>query len=127
MRKYILLLAAVFLFGENYKIYKVIELLHEMEQKKIKFLPLKDYNVFPIHIDNKIKIKQYVKAQASDIKLKAISGKEVYINNKWYKEGEKMQNLTILKITKNCVFFISDNLSKKFSICLSPNLIKVDK
>jgi len=57
----------------------------------------------------------------------AILGKEAYINGRWYKEGDKMQNMKILKITHNCVVFSSEDVDKNFKRCLVSNLIKVDK
>ena len=128
MKKYFLLFMSIFLYaGNTYKTHKIIELINEMEHRKMKFLPLIDYNVFPVNIDNKVKIQQYIKEQSATIDVRAIGNKQAYINNKWYKEGDKMQNLVILKITNNCVYFLSEEINKKFHICISPNLIKVVK
>jgi len=125
--KKLLLFIGVFLLANNYQSYKIIELLQEMKHKKIKFLPIPEYNIFPIHIDNKVKIQQYIKEQSSTIDLRAIAGKRVYINGKWYKEGDKLNNILISKVTDSCVYFVSEDINKKFNICLSPNLVKVGK
>jgi len=127
MKKLLLIVIGIVLFANSYKSYKIIELINEIEHKKTKFLPLIDYNVFPINIDNKLKIQQYIKEQSSTIDLRAIVSKKAYINNKWYKKGDKMQNLLIDKVTNNCVFFVSEDINKTFNVCLSPDLIKVEK
>jgi len=127
MKKFLLILIGYILLAKSYQSYKIIELINEIEHKKTRFLPLINYNVFPINIDNKIKIQQYIKQQAAVIDLRVISNGRAYINNKWYKKGDKMQNLLIAKITNNCVFFVSEDINKKFNVCLSPDLIKVGK
>ena len=127
MKKFLLILIGYILLAKSYQSYKIIELINEIEHKKTRFLPLINYNVFPINIDNKIKIQQYIKQQAAVIDLRVISNGRAYINNKWYKKGDKMQNLLIDKITNNCVFFVSEDINKKFNVCLSPDLIKVGK
>jgi len=127
MKKLFLVFLSVFLFANSYKTYKIIEMLHNIEQRKIKFLPLVDYNIFPIHIDNTVKIKQFIKAQTAVIDLRAVSGNEAYINGKWHKKGDKIGNVVVKRIINNCVWFNSENVNKPFKICLSPNLIKVNK
>ena len=128
MKKLILfVLISGLIFASEYQTYKLIEFIKEMQHKKVKFLPIPDYNIFPVNIDNKVKIQQFIKAQSATIKLMAILGKEAYINGRWYKEGDKMQNMKILKITHNCVVFSSEDVDKNFKRCLVSNLIKVDK
>jgi len=127
MRKYLLIFISIFLYANTYKSHKVIELINEIEHKKVKFIPLIDYNIFPVDIDNKVKIQQYIKEQSATIDLRAIGNKIAFINNKWYKEGEKMGNIIIKKISNNCVYFLSKDINKQFYICISPNLVKVNK
>ena len=133
MKKIILITLFVFLNASalNYKLHKIIQSLHNFPSKKeMKFLPIKPYNIFPVNIDQKINLKTYLKKQALIINLKAISGKRAYINNKWYKQGSKIQDLIVYKITNSCVFFKTSNksiLTKIFVRCISPNLIKVEK
>ena len=127
MKKFLLILIGGILLAKSYQSYKIIELINEIEHKKTRFLPLINYNLFPLNIDNKTKIQQYIKEQAAIIDLRAIVGKKAYINNKWYKKGDKMQNLLINKVTNNCVFFVSEDINKTFNVCLSPDLIKVEK
>jgi len=127
MRKYLLIFISIFLYANTYKSHKVIELINEIEHKKVKFIPLIDYNIFPVDIDNKVKIQQYIKEQSEAIDVRAIGNKMAYINNKWYKEGEKMGNIIIKKISNNCVYFLSKDINKQFYICISPNLVKVNK
>ena len=126
MRGLIILFIGIILYG-NYKTNKIIEMIKEMESKKIEFLPIGLYNIFPINIDEQVDIKQYVKKQALIINLKAIVGEKAYINGRWYKKGDRIQNLIIEKITNNCVFFKSIEINKTFNICLSPNIVKVVK
>jgi len=127
MKKLFLIFISMCLFANEYRAYKMIEMLNEIEHKKVKFLSLIDYNVFPIHIDNTVKIKQFIKAQTAVIDLRAISGNEAYINGKWHKKGDKIGNVVINKIINNCVWFNSENVNKPFKICLSPDLIRVNK
>jgi len=127
MKKLLLFLIVGILFANDYKSYKIVEMINEMSQKKVNFLSIPEYNIFPVNIDNKTKIQQYIQEQTASIDLRAIAEKRAFINNKWYKEGDKMQNLIISKITNNCVSFISENINKNFDICLSFNLIKVSK
>ena len=133
MKKIILILLFIFLDANNinYKIHRIIQSLNNFPSKKdVKFLPIKSYNVFPVNIDQRINLKAYLKKQALIIKLKAISGKKAYVNNKWYKEGSKIQNVIVYKITDSCVFFKTANkniLTKVFVRCITPNLIKVEK
>jgi len=86
-----------------------------------------DYNIFPVNIDNKVKIQQYIKAQSESIKLSAIAGDRAYINGKWYKIHDNIGNLVIENISNGCVFFLSKDIEKKFKVCLVSNLIKVGK
>ena len=128
MRKFLIIFVGIFLFADNYKLYKVLQMLNEMKQKEVKFLPIGFYNIFPINIDKQIDIKQYIKQKNITIDLRAISGKRAFINNKWYKQGDMIQNLIIDKITDNCVYFVSKDIkNKSFNVCLSSNLIKVSK
>jgi len=127
MKKYFFFFMSIILYANTYKSHKVIELINEIEHKRVRFFPLIDYNVFPVNIDNKVKIQQYIKEQSATIDLRAIGNKKAYINNKWYKEGDKMGNIIIEEITDNCVYFLSKEINKKFYICISPNLIKVKK
>lgn len=128
MKKVFIIFLGVFLFANNYKLYKISQMLDEMKQKKVKFLPIGFYNIFPVNIDKQIDIKQYIKQKNITIDLRAISGDSAFINNKWYKKGDMIQNLIIDKITNNCVYFVSKDIkNKSFNVCLSSNLIKVSK
>lgn len=128
MKKLIYILMITFLFADNYKLFKIEKMINEMKQKEVKFLPIGFYNVFPINIDRSMDIKQYIKKQNITIDLKAISANRVFINGKWYKKGDKIQNLIIDKITNNCVYFVSKVINNaQFSVCISPNIIKVSK
>ena len=126
MKKFLMLLICVVLYG-NYKTNKIIEMIKEMENKDIKVLPIGFYNVFPINIDKQIDIKKYVEQQSLIINLKAIAGNKAYINNRWYKKGDRIQNLIIEKVTNRCVFFKSMEVNRSFKICLSPNIVKVSR
>ena len=132
MKKIILLMLFVFLNANvNYKVHKTIQLLNDfVSNKHSKFLPIGFYNIFPVNIDQKVDLNTYLKKQSLVINLRAIGNNSAFINNKWYKTGDKLQNLIIYKITKKCVYFKTTNvnISKKiFSVCITPNLIKVEK
>ena len=131
MKKIIIFLVCIYLnAGVNYKIHKTIQLLNEFSSKNIQFLPIDFYNIFPVNIDKPVNLDVYLKKQSLVINLRAIGNNSAFINGKWYNKGDKIQNLTIYKITNRCVFFktFNPNIAKKtFSVCITPNLIKVGK
>lgn len=132
MKKIVIFLIFIYLnAGVNYKIHKTIQFLNDFSLMRPHFLPIEVYNVFPFVIKSKkIDLKTYFKKQSFVINVKAIANERAFINNKWYKKGDKIQNFIIYKITANCVFFktLNVNISKKtFSMCITPNVIEVVK
>ena len=131
MKKIIIFLICIYLnAGVNYKIHKTIELLNEFPSKHINFIPIDFYNIFPVNIDKPMDLNTYLQKQSLVINLKAIGNGGAFINGKWYKKGDKIQNLMISKITSRCVVFRAShtNIAKKtFSVCITPNLIKVGR
>lgn len=132
MKKIILFIVFIYLNAGmvNYKIHKTIQLLNTFSYKHTNFLPLGLYNIFPVHIDKKVDLNEYLQKQSLVINLKAIGNNIAFINGKWYKKRDKFQNFEIYKITKRCVFFKTSNtnfIKKSFSVCITPNLIKVVK
>ena len=132
MKKIILLTVFIFLNANvNYKIHKTIQLLNDFVfNKQSRFLPIVFYNIFPVNIDQKVDLNTYLKKQSLVINVRAIGNQSAFINGKWYKKGDKLQNFEVYQITNRCVFFktYNKNIAKKiFSVCITPNLIKVEK
>ncbi|WP_456479671.1 hypothetical protein [Nautilia sp.] len=120
MKKYIFLLAFVFLHAD---ISEIITEIKKMESYTPVFKNFVKYDVFGSS-EKKIKIKKPFVVNGI-VKLNAVFQKKANINGIWVKKGDLIGGYTVLKVGEDYVLLRKDKYIKKLS--LKPKILKVVK